>query len=112
MRETPIRFQVVRFGQAHGGCGRLCVLAVLVVLCVLVPFAYASPPDPLWIRGIYDAADTDDAILAATSLDNRVEEEPGVGRPAWMVEDTVLAVGSIVCSADSRKAQSRAPPES
>ncbi len=50
--------------------GRLSVLvALIVVLPVggLTPLAYASPPDPSWIRGIYDGADYDDVVLLITS---------------------------------------------
>ena len=43
-------------------------------LCALAPLAFASPPDPLWIGGVYDAGDPDDAIVAAGSTD--VVSEP------------------------------------
>jgi len=42
------------------------VLAGVLVLLALVPLAQASPPDPLWLSGVYDAADADDAIQAVT----------------------------------------------
>ena len=42
------------------------MLSVLLILLALVPFAHASPPDPLWIPGLYDGADADDAIQAIT----------------------------------------------
>ena len=42
------------------------MLAGVFVLLALVPLAHASPPDPLWLAGIYDAADADDAIQAVT----------------------------------------------
>jgi len=45
-------------------------LGLLVVLVALVPLAGASPPDPLWIGGIYGAADSDDVVLAVTSLED------------------------------------------
>jgi hypothetical protein len=32
-------------------------MALLATLVALVPLAHASPPDPLWIAGIYDEAD-------------------------------------------------------
>src|SRR5262249_15868258 len=48
---------------------RLSLTALLVlVLVTLAPLASASPPDPSWIGGFYDAADGDDAILAVTGL--------------------------------------------
>ena len=50
---------------------RLPVTALLVlVLATLGPLASASPPDPGWIGGFYDAADGDDAILAVTGMDS------------------------------------------
>jgi len=44
-------------------------LALLLLLAVggLTPLAYASPPDPAWIRGIYDDADYDDVVDLVTS---------------------------------------------
>ena len=50
---------------------RLSVTTLLVlVLATLGPLASASPPDPSWIGGFYDAADGDDAILAVTGMDS------------------------------------------
>ena len=46
------------------------VVALLVlVLSAVGALAHASPPDPSWIGGLYDAADGDDAVLAVTGLD-------------------------------------------
>jgi len=47
-------------------------LPIVVALILLPPIAFASPPDPLWIAGIYDGADGDDIVTivyetAATS---------------------------------------------
>jgi len=50
---------------------RLPLTALLVlVLSTLAPLASASPPDPSWIGGFYDAADGDDVILAVTGMDS------------------------------------------
>ena len=50
---------------------RLSLIALLVLVVVtLGPLASASPPDPSWIGGFYDAADGDDAILAVTGMDS------------------------------------------
>ena len=35
-------------------------LLLLLGLSGLTPLAYASPPDPSWVRGIYDDADYDE----------------------------------------------------
>jgi hypothetical protein len=43
------------------------VLIVVGLVVVVLPLAYASPPDPSWITGFYDDADGDDAVLAITS---------------------------------------------
>ena len=49
---------------------RLSVTALLfLVLTALGPLASASPPDPWWIGGFYDAADYDDVVLAVTGMD-------------------------------------------
>jgi hypothetical protein len=49
---------------------RLSVAALLVLmLSTLGALANASPPDPGWIGGFYDAADGDEVILAVTGMD-------------------------------------------
>jgi hypothetical protein len=52
--------------------------AVLVLsgLVALTPLAYASPPDPSWIRGVYDDGDSDDVVLLVTSGGGAVEPFP------------------------------------
>lgn len=48
--------------------GFACLALLLAALTAgLAPLAYASPPDPSWIRGVYDDADGDDAIGLITS---------------------------------------------
>jgi len=41
---------------------RLLLLLPAAALVILVPLASATPVDPLWIPGIYDAADQDDIV--------------------------------------------------
>lgn len=41
-------------------------IAVLGVLFVLRPMAFASPPDQSWLGGLFDDADYDDVILLIT----------------------------------------------
>lgn len=55
----------------HAGRDRACALGLLLILVALVPLADASPPDPVWLAGIYDGADFDEvviAVVAATGL--------------------------------------------
>ena len=39
------------------------LLRIVVVLILLPTIAFASPPDPSWITGIYDDADGDDSVF-------------------------------------------------
>jgi hypothetical protein len=98
--------------RAGGPWGRVCALLLLAFLVVLVPLAAASPPDPLWIGGIYDAADSDDAVVAATSLEYRVEETLRVVSPVSMVVGVTLAGSLVIPFAIRRSTQARAPPKS
>jgi hypothetical protein len=47
---------------------RLLVLSLLVELLALVPLVHATPPDPVWISGSYDAGDLDEVLLGAISM--------------------------------------------
>jgi len=40
---------------------------LLVAISAVTPLAYASPPDPSWVQGIYDDADFDDVVVFITS---------------------------------------------
>lgn len=49
--------------------GRLLTLIALVLVLPvggLKSLAYASPPDPSWVHGIYDDADYDDVVSLIT----------------------------------------------
>ena len=49
---------------------RLSALLAIALLCssvAVLPLAYASPPDPSWIWGLYDGADFDDVVGLLTS---------------------------------------------
>jgi len=37
-------------------------LPIVLVLILLPPLAFASPPDPSWVAGFYDGADGDDIV--------------------------------------------------
>src|SRR4029077_11164877 len=76
--------------HATGRRGRLCgvglpaVLPLLLLssLVVIVPLAYAGPPDPTWIPGIYDNADYDDVVGSVTD-----GSAASAGRPPARVAD-------------------------
>jgi hypothetical protein len=76
----------LRRGQFSCGMepGRLALLVVEALLLVLlVPLAHATPPDPLWIPGIYDDADHDDVVGLLTDTGQvGPAVGPGAGLPA------------------------------
>lgn len=53
--------------------GIALVFLLLACLGSVIPLAYASPPDPTWIDGIYDDDDGDDVIVSLTSATWAVE---------------------------------------
>jgi len=86
------------------GRGRVCGLGLFLVLLALAPLAYASPPDQVWIRGIYDDADFDDAVVAIVSATGLVVSPDVPGTPADIAvggvwpHDTVLDAPPLCCS--------------
>jgi hypothetical protein len=45
----------------------LCIRGLLVLVVAIVPLAEASPPDPLWVGGMYDGADFDEVVAAVSA---------------------------------------------
>jgi len=92
---------------------RICL--VILLLCSIVsvtPLAFASPPDPSWIPGIYDEDDQDNVITLATSAFHAVVRPPiDAGRPpAAQVERVSLLEDAVPVDGDRCPGQSRAPP--
>ncbi len=89
-------------------------LLLLVPSVVLTSLAYASPPDPVWIRGIYDDADYDDVVVLITSTAATsaqvvlVDVGPGSLAAEAVVPPAEHPPWSLSCSS----LQSRAPPTS
>ena len=75
---TPGQSTDARVGREDGRCGPLHLVrgrlpVALILLSSLVApasLAYATPPDPVWLPGTYDAADHDDVvgILTGTAM--------------------------------------------
>ena len=57
----------------------LTLLPMLVTLMLLPVIAFATPPDPSWIAGIYDGADGDDVVMTVVvmSVDDIVATSMG-----------------------------------
>ena len=85
---------------------------LLLTLFAVVPIAHASPPDPLWIPGIYDAADLDDALVVVTSLENQLHEGPSVVPPGSPVARVLLVERPVAPAVIPRTTPARAPPTS
>ena len=93
--------------------GSTPVAALLfAVLAVLTPLALASPPDPLWVGGLFDAADFDDVVVAVTSTDGTTD-----GAVPRVVKVSLAALGTVAPPSLSNPVrgalpvfQERAPP--
>jgi hypothetical protein len=87
-------------------------LMLVAIVGILTPVAQASPPDPSWIRGMYDDADFDDVVALITAGTGLVTEiglvEP---RPDRIVITAILPLDDEpVSSLSIASAQPRAPP--
>jgi hypothetical protein len=88
------------------------LFALVTVLIVLVPLAYAEPPDPTWVSGYFDDGDGDDAVFVVTSSLATVDPFllcdwspfPVLG-PRVALDTPDLASTRYSCAADAR-----APP--
>ena len=89
------------------------VLILLSGLAVLAPLAYASPPDPAWIGGIYDDDDFDNVVLAATSAKS-LKCPPSVVAPPLLIVVEVVRLDDLASPSPLilPAFQVRAPPSS
>ena len=91
----------------------MCALGLAFVLLAVVPLADASPPDPLWIPGIYDGGDFDEAVTAVVAENAlaavRIVAAPPIVvpvEPTWAPDS--FSIGIPLVSSLS----TRAPPSS
>ena len=89
---------------------RMWATALLVTLTCLAPIAHASPPDPVWIAGTYDGADSDDVLLKATLLEASVESGRLTISPVADSDPVLLGITSTVPASTLPGVQARAPP--
>src|SRR5215470_3007917 len=70
---------------------RVSAFGLVLVLLAILPFAHASPPDLVWIAGIYDDADFDEVVVAVVSATGLVGDTlVVVAKPAVIPGRTVL----------------------
>jgi hypothetical protein len=75
---------------------RRCVLALVLIggFVALTPLVYASPADPGWVAGIWDAADYDDMLSLIDSIDRLARHGAAIDAgPEWNVNRPLHTVG-------------------
>jgi len=62
-------YLVCKAAERLPGVRRVATLTLILVLSLVatVPVAAIIPPDPLWLRGLYDGADSDDLVALSAS---------------------------------------------
>ena len=106
--------------ETRTGLGRgnwsLCALitwSIVVVQCALVPMAYASPPDPTYLAGIWDNADYDEIIILVTSASGSTDTTHHASeliRPLVAVAVILPGANAVLPTASLSLQPSRAPP--
>jgi hypothetical protein len=95
-------------------CRSVFVLGLLATIVVLSALAYASPPDPIWLTGIWDDDDADDIVVFIASAVALVEPlRPVSAHPVPIVLPCPTKVREIpVLHSASSSNPVRAPPTS
>ena len=100
---THRRVAVRSAGHPVAGC-----LSAVLALCVLL--AYAGPPDPSWISGIYDGGNADDVVSKMTEATG-ISHSPTVSGAtrvmAWLLAHARTGAAQ---SPTGRRPAGRAPP--
>jgi hypothetical protein len=91
--------------------GRVALLLAIALSILLNPLAAASPPDPTWIPGLYDAADFDDVVIQIGLLASACDtcSAPSLALDSLVHPLTLPGRRPLVCRSRSPK-QGRAPP--
>src|SRR5713226_9698733 len=85
------------------------LVALLAALVALTPLAYATPPDPTWVSGVFDDDDNDNGVFLVTSSLAALDPFPlcawhpiVVSWPALVPQDGVVASTPYASTADAR----------
>ena len=110
MRSGSCLLQQMPATRPSSALGRtISALPVVVALMLLPATAFASPPDPSWIAGVYDGGDGDDIVTlvyetTAANTAARPHLAPTPCRPDVWLES------AVPCSPDRLARSSRSPP--
>jgi len=91
----------------------LIAWSIVVLQCALVPMAYASPPDPTYLAGIWDNADYDEIIILVTSASGSTDTTHHASeliRPLVVVAAILPGENALLPAASLSLQPSRAPP--
>ena len=80
-----------RWGLAFSSIRHATFLSIIVTLILIAPIAFASPPDPSWIAGIYDGADGDDVVSLVYETSGSNAAPPSHVSPLACLMDTSFA---------------------
>jgi len=92
---------------------RILPAVVALTVCAALPaLAYASPPDPVWIQGIYDDADYDDVVgLITTASGDAASMVPAdLSSPLPLIGNLQQSDEEVTLARTTAIVQSRAPP--
>src|SRR5215831_19044327 len=86
------------------------VLPIVVTLMLLPTIAFAGPPDPLWIGGIYDGGDGDDIVTLVYETSGSTTAEPSNLAPLrCLLETSSVSIVNRLAGGHSTQG-SRWPP--
>ena len=93
-------------------CRRSLMVSLLVsVLVALTPLAYASPPDPTYISGLWDDGDYDDVVILVAGASSIVDVPAGYDHAFMHAVPAVLpAADALISSLPLCLRAARAPP--
>jgi len=88
------------------------VFPIAVILILLPPIAFASPPDPSWIAGIYDGGDGDDIVTLVYETSG--SDAPALSHmlppPSCLTETSFASIVYQQLPGDQSTGDPRSPP--